>query len=166
MFKEEPLDGVTGNIFCLYLLGWNLWILQWAQIPLLAKKGLNSFFYYNCSERWKGCLAQHSHCMTCTPPELCELCENRMQDRNEWKVPCNLAELAVHINRLKLMDLTCQFLHNQLYSDGPPANQMALEECPEIHTKISIFSSASATFYAPSDESGIQGMQCKCIWST
>jgi hypothetical protein len=31
---------------------------------------------------------------------------------------------------------------------------MALEECPEIHTKISVFSSATATFYAPSDESG------------
>ena len=32
--------------------------------------------------------------------------------------------------------------------------------------KISVFSSATTTFYALSDKSGIWGMQCECIWST
>jgi hypothetical protein len=41
-----------------------------------------------------------------------------------------------------------------------------LEECPEIHTRISVFSSATATFYAPSDESGIRGMRRERIRST
>jgi hypothetical protein len=53
------------------------------------------------------------------------------------------------------MELTHRFLHDQLHPDGPTANEITLEECPEIHTKISVFSSATATFYAPSDESGI-----------
>jgi hypothetical protein len=43
---------------------------------------------------------------------------------------------------------------------------MELEECPEIHTKILVFSSATATFFAPSDECGIRGMQCEHIRST
>ena len=41
-----------------------------------------------------------------------------------------------------------------------------LEECPEIHTKISVFSSATTTFYAPSNESGLWGMRHKWIQLT
>jgi hypothetical protein len=54
------------------------------------------------------------------------------------------------------MELTRRFLHDQLYPDGPSANEIPLEECPEIHTKISVFSSAAATLYAPSDECGVR----------
>ncbi len=58
----------------------------------------------------------------------------------------------------ELIELTRRFLHDQIHPDGPSTNDIMLEECPEIHTKISVFSSATATFYAPSDESGIRGM--------
>ena len=54
-----------------------------------------------------------------------------------------------------LVEHTHRFLHDQLYPNGPTANETPLEECPEIHAKISVFSSATATFYAPSDESGL-----------
>ena len=64
------------------------------------------------------------------------------------------------------MELTCRFLHDQLYPDGLPANEITLEECPEICMKISVFGSATATFYAPSDESGIRGMRRERIRST
>jgi len=64
-----------------------------------------------------------------------------------------------------LVEHTCCFLYDQLYPNGPTANETPLEECPEIHTKISVFSSATTTFYASSDESGLQGMRCKHIRS-
>ena len=64
------------------------------------------------------------------------------------------------------MELTRCFLHDQLHPNGPSANKIALEECPEIYSKISVFNSATATFYAPSDESGLRGMRRKRIRST
>jgi hypothetical protein len=72
----------------------------------------------------------------------------------------------MHINRPDLVELTRRFLHDQLHPDGPSANEIALEDCPEIYAKISMFSSATATFYAPSDESGIRGMRRERIRST
>jgi hypothetical protein len=84
----------------------------------------------------------------------------------ERKVPRTLAELAQHTNHHDLVELTRRFLHDQLHPDGPPANEMELDECPDIHTKISAFGSATATFYAPSDESGIRGMRRERIRST
>src|SRR5258708_6022658 len=85
---------------------------------------------------------------------------------SERKVPRDLAGLAEHIKMPELIELTRRFLHDQIHPDGPSANDIMLEECPEIHTKISVFSSATATFYAPSDESGIRGMRREHIWST
>ena len=85
---------------------------------------------------------------------------------SEQKVPHDLAGLAMHVNRPDLVELTRRFLHDQLYPDGPSTNEIGLEDCSEIYTKISVFSSAIATFYAPSDESGIRGMRRECIRST
>ncbi len=74
--------------------------------------------------------------------------------------------MADHCQHPNLVELTRRFLHDQIYPDGPPANKMELDDCPEIHTKISVFSSATATFFAPSDESGIRGMRRERIRST
>jgi len=63
--------------------------------------------------------------------------------------------LAEHIKQPDLVELTRRFLHDQLHPDSPSANEIALEECPEIDTKMSVFGSATATFYAPSDECGL-----------
>ncbi|KAF9495621.1 hypothetical protein BDN71DRAFT_1482593 [Pleurotus eryngii] len=41
-----------------------------------------------------------------------------------------------------------------------------LHECPLVTSKISVFHSAVATFFAPSDNSGTQGMRRVCIHST
>ena len=85
---------------------------------------------------------------------------------SEWKLPCDLVGLAEHIKQPDLIELMRHFLHDQLHSDGPSANEITLEECPEIDTKMSVFGSAIATFYAPSDECELRGMRRKCIWST
>ena len=85
---------------------------------------------------------------------------------SEQKVSCDLTGLAKHVNKPDLVELTRHFLHDQLYPDGPSSDEISLEECPEIYTKISVFSSATTTFYAPSDESGVRGMRREHIQST
>ncbi|KAN0125682.1 hypothetical protein V8E52_000889 [Russula decolorans] len=47
---------------------------------------------------------------------------------SERKIPRDLAGLANHINKPDLVELTRCFLHDQIYPDGPPANEMALED--------------------------------------
>src|SRR5258708_14625696 len=63
--------------------------------------------------------------------------------------------MPMHINRPDLVELMQCFLHDQLYTDGISANEIPLEECSEIHTKILVFSSATATFYALSGKCGL-----------
>lgn len=41
-----------------------------------------------------------------------------------------------------------------------------LDHCPQIYSQMKVFHSAVSTFYAPSDESGIQGMKQERIRST
>ncbi|KAI0027635.1 hypothetical protein K488DRAFT_60806 [Vararia minispora EC-137] len=57
-----------------------------------------------------------------------------------------------------------RFLYHQLNlgQDSEPDNA----NCPEITGRVHVFHSATATFYAPSDESGQQGMRCEIIRST
>jgi hypothetical protein len=61
------------------------------------------------------------------------------------------------------MILIRQFLHGQLHPDSEIESLIsadgALEDLPDFHEKISVYNSASATFYAPSDLSGIGGMR-------
>ncbi len=40
------------------------------------------------------------------------------------------------------------------------------DQLPSITSKTSVFGSAVATFYAPSDPSGRHSMRRECIWST
>lgn len=84
----------------------------------------------------------------------------------EQKLPRSLEELAQHINQPDLVELARRFLHDQLYPDGPPVNEVALEECPEIDSKLSVFGSATETFYTLSDECEHWGMRRECIRST
>ena len=61
--------------------------------------------------------------------------------------------------------LTRQFLHSQLQSNIDPINNdMVL---PDISSSpVSVFLSATSSFYAPSDLSGLGGMHSKVICST
>ncbi|EDR05785.1 uncharacterized protein LACBIDRAFT_302506 [Laccaria bicolor S238N-H82] len=73
--------------------------------------------------------------------------------------PRRLAELANHIGCPPLVELTRCFLYDQLHTDdGTSSADIPIQQCPYPTGRVSVFHSAVATFYAPSDESGIRGM--------
>lgn len=79
--------------------------------------------------------------------------------------PRHLNALALAVHQPLLPELSRRFLHDQLHPDGPSSSDIDLEDCPQITSKISVFNSAVATFYAPSDPSGVCGMRRERIRS-
>ncbi|KIN95271.1 hypothetical protein M404DRAFT_166190 [Pisolithus tinctorius Marx 270] len=52
-----------------------------------------------------------------------------------------------------------RFLHGQLYpADACDPQEIPFNECPFYDGKLRIYNSASSTFFAPSDLSGVYGM--------
>ncbi|KAI9431774.1 hypothetical protein H4582DRAFT_1821998 [Lactarius indigo] len=80
--------------------------------------------------------------------------------------PTDLASLAEHIHTPNLPLLAQQFLFDQLNPDEPPAVQQPWAVLPNIQSKVLVFHSARAIFYAPSDVSGSHGMHRQIIRST
>ncbi|EDR03636.1 uncharacterized protein LACBIDRAFT_331347 [Laccaria bicolor S238N-H82] len=81
--------------------------------------------------------------------------------------PRGLKDLAQHIQHPELIELTQHFLYDQLHTnDGTSSANVPLQQCPHPSSKISVFHSAVATFYAPSDKSSIRGMRTEHIRST
>ncbi|KAF5362702.1 hypothetical protein D9758_011703 [Tetrapyrgos nigripes] len=76
--------------------------------------------------------------------------------------PRQLQALALHIQEPTLVLLTQQFLHEQLHP-GDDNGDIAL---PNITSKVNVYHSAVAKFYAPSDLSGVRGMMRERIRST
>ncbi|KAF8956155.1 hypothetical protein BDZ97DRAFT_1672008 [Flammula alnicola] len=74
-----------------------------------------------------------------------------------WGYPRQLEDLAAHIQEPRLPELTRRFLFDQL-NTNISSDDVTLDECPSISSKISVFHSAVATFFAPSDECGLRGM--------
>ena len=73
--------------------------------------------------------------------------------------PQSLEALTVHIDQPRLPTLTCRFLFDQVNEHADiTSNDVDIEDCPEITGKISVFHSAIASFFAPSDECGLHGM--------
>jgi len=79
----------------------------------------------------------------------------------ERSYPHNLKDLATHVGIPSLYQLTHYFLADQL----TPDDDRYVDE-PTITSPISVFHSATATFYTPSDPSRICGMCRECIHST
>ena len=80
------------------------------------------------------------------------------------KYPRHLQGLADHIGQPHLPELTRRYLFDQLNPNAfITSNDITVHQCPQITSPVSVFHSAIATFYAPSDESGIRGMRCECI---
>lgn len=75
-----------------------------------------------------------------------------------------MTELAAHINQPRLPDLTRRFLYEQ--RSGHSSDDVDIMNCPEVQSKVNVFHSAIAMFYAPSDNSGIRGMHRERIRST
>lgn len=84
-----------------------------------------------------------------------------------WKYPWLLQELADHIRQPHLPELTCCYLFDQLNPNTfVTSNDITLHQCLHITSPVSVFHSAIATFYTPSDEAGIHGMRHEHIQST
>lgn len=80
--------------------------------------------------------------------------------------PRNIDDLGTKIG-CDLSTLTQRFLYDQLNPDSEiPGSDIDLSECPEVRGSISVFHSAVATFYAPSDLSGVGGMYRERIRAT
>ena len=76
-------------------------------------------------------------------------------------IPTDLYALAGHIEVPDLPLLVCHFLEFQLSNNA--SSDTALPPDLSLDSPISVFHSAIATFYAPSDLSGLGGMHTECI---
>ena len=72
-----------------------------------------------------------------------------------------IAQLADELRMPHLPHLVCAFLHIKTHSD----NDQPCSTCLYFIRNISVFNSASATFYAPSDLCGKEGMWQEYIWA-
>ncbi|KII83568.1 hypothetical protein PLICRDRAFT_180341 [Plicaturopsis crispa FD-325 SS-3] len=83
----------------------------------------------------------------------------KLAQRRESNYPRNIHGLAARIQQPRLPELTRRFLYDQLHPDAElTADDVPLDQCPRILGKISVFHSAVARFYAPSDFCGSGGM--------
>jgi hypothetical protein len=78
-----------------------------------------------------------------------------------------LEALAAQLDLPLHIDLICRFLFDQLYPNAPlNGDEVDIAICPKFDSNIHVFHSALATFYAPSDPSGIGGMYRQRIRAT
>ncbi|KIJ62152.1 hypothetical protein HYDPIDRAFT_30701 [Hydnomerulius pinastri MD-312] len=78
----------------------------------------------------------------------------------------DLDELAASIEQPRLPELVRRFLFDQLNPDSPlTSSDVPLGNCPRVLSRISVFHSAVARFYAPSDLCGAGGMYREFIRS-
>jgi hypothetical protein len=74
--------------------------------------------------------------------------------------PRSLEALAVHIDQPQLPTLARCFLFDQVNENAEITSaDIELKDCPVIEGKISVFHSAIASFFAPSDECGLRGIR-------
>ncbi|KAG6823444.1 hypothetical protein H0H92_010198 [Tricholoma furcatifolium] len=74
-------------------------------------------------------------------------------------LPLDAEGLAGHLNIPSFPDLISHFLYEQSHPElDMPLVEIPLENCPAPEGRIRVYPSAIATFYAPSNVSGIGGM--------
>lgn len=73
-------------------------------------------------------------------------------------VPKDAASIAVYLNVPNFPELVRRFLYEQLHPEADIAT-IHLQDLPPIALNIHLYPSAIATFRAPSDCSGVQGMR-------
>ncbi|KAJ6629065.1 hypothetical protein B0H10DRAFT_2160565 [Mycena sp. CBHHK59/15] len=78
--------------------------------------------------------------------------------------PRNPHSLAHRLGLPALPSLIQQFLYAQDHPElDVPLAEIALDDCPDPPGSVRVFPSAAATYYAPSDQSGIGGLLCEHI---
>jgi hypothetical protein len=74
-------------------------------------------------------------------------------------IPRNADALGTYLNVPHLPMLISRFLYEQENPDlDIPLDSVSLEDCPRFRGTVRVYPSACATYYAPSDRSGTQGM--------
>ncbi|KAG1792100.1 uncharacterized protein BJ212DRAFT_1207099, partial [Suillus subaureus] len=78
---------------------------------------------------------------------------------HKWCCNMTVVALAEEVHVPHLQHLIRYFLFSQLFPDDPHnPEDVPATNCPQHDGSIHIFNSVAATFYAPSDPSGISGM--------
>jgi hypothetical protein len=78
-----------------------------------------------------------------------------------------VTNLALQIDQPSLPELIRRFLYDQQYPDSPlTSTNVSLHACPPFDGMLSIFASAAASYYAPSDPGGIYDMRREHIRAT
>jgi hypothetical protein len=78
-----------------------------------------------------------------------------------------LSKAAEQLNLPSFPIMIRQFLYDQLYPDSEiPSSLLEVTAYPDFNGRISIFYSATSTFRAPSDISGVNGMRREYIRAT
>lgn len=82
-------------------------------------------------------------------------------------LPGTVAEVAAHYGYKELLPCIRRFLYDQLNPNAEVAgDQVELNCCPTFKSCLKVFKSATATYYAPSDQSGKGGMRRDLIRCT
>jgi hypothetical protein len=87
----------------------------------------------------------------------------------KWSTECKrtVHALADQIHQPNLQNLIRRFLYDQLHEgNDPSSSDVDISMCPQFYGRISVFYSATATYYAPCDLSGIGGMRREWIRAT
>jgi hypothetical protein len=80
--------------------------------------------------------------------------------------PNSIEALAVHIKQPQFPDVLRRFLYSQVNPDTELLpDDIPLEQCPDFMGRISVYHSAVARFFAPSDQCGTGGMHRETIRS-
>ncbi|KAF8879040.1 hypothetical protein BD779DRAFT_1612954 [Infundibulicybe gibba] len=82
------------------------------------------------------------------------------------KYPANIGDISRMIGQPHLHDLIHKFLLHQLYPNAQNLDPPPIPAYPKLDRRIDIYHSAVATYYAPSDHSGINGMLRQRIRAT
>jgi len=91
------------------------------------------------------------------PPSSCT--SNLLTTCEERSCAHNIRTLVVEMDIPNLPQLVRLFLYDQLLAnDSHNSDDVPLSACPRFEGPIKIFNSAAATFFAPSDPSGVGGM--------
>ena len=78
-----------------------------------------------------------------------------------------VSHVAEQLGLQGLQEMIQCFLYDQLNPDAEiPRDHADLQICPDFHRKVQVFHSATATFCAPSDQSGVKCMCHEIIQAT
>ncbi|KAI0065531.1 hypothetical protein BV25DRAFT_1868788 [Artomyces pyxidatus] len=79
----------------------------------------------------------------------------------------SIVTLAEEVGQPRLQELVRRFLFSQIYVDFEgDFETVPLGDCPPFSGAVSVFHNARATFYAPSEEAGPEGMHSELFRST